>query len=91
MNKYYRTKVNLPAWDKGAILEYDGKNYKAISDLWNTKAGDECKDYFETETIVENASDFFERVYNVSVLGKTKYLLKDDARKAHEELTKPKA
>jgi hypothetical protein len=91
MSKYYRVLQDTPGWDKGAILQGEsGDVYRAISDLWNTKAADMCDNYYEASRIVENSPKFFEQVYQVSVLGKAKYLAKDAAKKAHEELHKPK-
>jgi hypothetical protein len=91
MSKFYRVIKDLPAWDAGAILKKnENENYKTISDLWDTEASEKCTDYYESAKIVENSPVWFERVYEVSVLGKAKYLAKADAKVAHEDLHKPK-
>lgn len=91
--KYYRVIKDLPTWETGAILEKierTGDNtYQAVSDLWDTKALKD-KAYEEIDFVVENSPEWFERVYEVSVLGKAKYLAKDAAKKVHDELHKTK-
>lgn len=94
-SKYYRVKKETVAWNEGAVLEYDGSNqYKPISDLWDTDARDRGvklgRSYAECDYIVENSPEWFERVYDVTVLGKVKYLVKDAAQKAYSELHKTK-
>lgn len=78
MDKYYRLKKDTPALDAGAILRLDGDGYKPIDDLYSTPA---CGDnpYFAKFTI-ENASDWYERVYPVNLITKTVYKLKEEAR-----------
>lgn len=92
MSKFYRVKKDTPAWEAGAILKHDSdKSYSPISDLWNTEAADEAiKDtpLCMRAALIENCPEWFERVYEVSVLGKSKYLIKEGAKKAHEELMK---
>lgn len=91
MAKYYRVKKDTFMWDKGAIISNQGDSaqYRPISDLWNhVDLGDE---YISAHIIEDkDNSDFFERVYEVSVLGKAKYLTKAAAKAAHEELYKEK-
>jgi len=87
MSKYYRVKQDTFMWDKGAILKKDEDGYRSISDLWNhVDIGEE----YISKYIIEDKdnADFFERVYEVSVLGKAKYLAKDAAKAAHEALHK---
>lgn len=86
MSTFYRVLKDTPAWDAGAILKRIGDNYQTISDLWGTKAADECENYYESYHIVEGAPDWYERVYEVSVLGKAKYLSREAAKKAHDTL-----
>lgn len=89
--KHYRVKQDLPDLQAGAILSNSQGDYQPISDLWNTKALDKVKTTTAWPTdLVEEASDWFERVYDVTVLGKVKYLVKDAAQKAYSELHKSK-
>lgn len=88
--KHYRTKKELPDLQAGAILSNEHGYYAPITDLWNTKVADDSEDSISWESfVVENATDWFERVYDVKVLGKVKYLVKDAAQKAYAELHKP--
>lgn len=73
MTKYYRVKKDHPFWEVGAIIsnEEDKKTYHAVEDIWDKIKMDkdsEGKDkkYVEYTMVVENASDFFERVYKSS-------------------------
>lgn len=93
MSKYYRVIKDHPMWEIGAILSNmaGGDSYKPITDLWQ-KTLDDGKElpntWHEGAMLVENQKEWFERVYDISVLGKTKYLTKDLARAAHEKLHK---
>lgn len=89
--KYYRVKKDLPAWNAGAILKLDScdNTYVSINDLWDSTAVEKVEDSVcEHAGIVENSPEWFERVYEVGLLGKTKYLVKDAAQKAYSELHK---
>lgn len=90
--KYYRVIQDTPAWLKGAILKQDGETYEPISDLWNTDAHDkkasDVIDYSEMDYIIENSPEWFERVHEVSVLGKMQYLTTTAARKSYNKLFK---
>lgn len=91
MAKFYKTLKDLPGWDAGAILEEtENGNFAPISDLWDTDAVEDVEDYAENGDVVKNSPDWFERVYEVSVLGKAKYLAKEAAKKVHDELHKAK-
>lgn len=90
MSKFYRARKDSFMWEEGAILEYDddsGTNggYRAISDLWDNV---ELENEYISKNIVEKNPGWFERVYEISVLGKAKYLVKDAAKKAHDTLHK---
>jgi hypothetical protein len=88
MSKYYRVIKDLPAWEVGCIVEKrDNKHYYPISDLWNKKLdnGEEVGEWWEGNSLVEGSSEFFERVYSVKGLGKTKYLTKKAAKALHEK------
>lgn len=86
MAKTYRALQSNFMWQKGAILKKDSDGYRPISDLWDTTEhnGNE----YISDQIIENNPEWFERVYEVSVLGKTKYLAKAAAQAAHDELYK---
>lgn len=91
-SKYYRVIQETPAWEEGAILKgskTDG--YRAINDIWDTPATEHVQNYYESGRLIEASPEWFERVYDVTVLGKVKYLTKDAAKAAHEQLHKPKA
>lgn len=86
--KYYRVKKDTFMWLEGAILESDNDGgYKPISDLWDAV---DLKTEYITAHIIENpdSSDWFERVHEISLLGKAKYLTTAKAREAHAELYK---
>lgn len=92
MTRYYRVRQDTFMWDKGAILKYNSNygsqgGYQAISDIWD--ACDLTDEYISTP-IIEKNPEWFERVYEVTVLGKAKYLAKDAAKKAHDALYKEK-
>lgn len=90
MPKFYRVKKDTPTWKAGAIIKtglVTTDNYSAISDLWDVVENkDDRFIWTEDPNIVENSPEWFERVYDISILGKVKYLVKDAAIKAHEEL-----
>jgi hypothetical protein len=92
MGKFYKVIKDTPVWEVGAILTQDGEDesYSAINDLFTKDIKDVDNDYSELEAVVENCPDFFERVYEVKLLGKAKYLNKLQAREAHEALYKVK-
>lgn len=90
-DKMYRVKKDTPQWEEGAIVKKDNDgDYSAISNLWDTPATQKMDHYVETEKIIENSPGWYERVYEVSVLGKAKYLTKEAAKKAHNSLYKEK-
>lgn len=88
MSKYYRVLKETPIWEEGCILSNDSGHYKPISDLWvkDIKGVDEA--WWEGAAAVENQPTWFQRVYEVSVLGKAKYLTKDAAKDAYAKLHK---
>lgn len=95
MARFYKVVKDHPLWEVGAIIsnadDYD--RYKPISDMWQhtLDTGKELGDgWYEGAEVVENRKEFFVRVYKVSVLKQVKYLSKDAARKAHDELHKSK-
>lgn len=76
--KYYRVIKDTPAWKQGAIIEENDDGYKAINDLWD--GVEDLKDYEETTKVVENASDFFERVYAMGKAQKMVFVTKEKAQ-----------
>lgn len=92
MSKHYRIIKDHPLWDVGAILEKQDEAYRAISDIWTKElpSAEDHSNWTEGASLVENQPEWFERVYEISVLDKAKYLTKDAAKKAHEMLYKEK-
>lgn len=90
MSKFYQVLKDTFMWEKGAILEYNSSRgssggYEAVSDLWDVcELGGE----YVSKSIIENNPGWFGRVYEVSVLGKAKYLAKDAAKTAYDMLHK---
>lgn len=87
MAKFYKVIKDHPYWEVGAIVsdtgpEKNGRNYyKAINELW-IKDIEKPGDLNEYPEVVEGSTEFFERVYEVSLATKVKYLAKDAAREA---------
>lgn len=81
MDKYYRVKKDTATWEVGAVLQNKGDNggYMSVNDFYD-KPCIEGIGYHETKKVVENSPEFFERVYPVSLLTKTVYRLKEEAR-----------
>lgn len=75
--RHYRVVKDTPMWKKGAILEKEGTEYKAINDLWDQI--DDISGYVEGEKVVEN-SDFFERVYAMGKASKLMYVTREKAQ-----------
>lgn len=94
MSKHYRVIKDHPLWEVGAILAQgdDDDSYRAISDIWTKelKNDNNTSNWTEGKSLVEGQPEWFERVYEVSVLGKAKYLSKEAAKNAHNKLYKEK-
>lgn len=94
MTKHYRIVKDHPLWETGAIIsnKQDEKQYLPISDIWNRElvGYDSDSGFYESASLVEHQPEWFQRVYEVSILGKARYLSKEAARKAHDELYKEK-
>lgn len=87
MIKYYRVIKEHPLWEVGAVITneaYDD-DYAPIEDVWNKIAGTE--NYTEDIRVVEQSSDFFERVYK-NKLDKAAFYTKDEIKKIYNKLTK---
>lgn len=89
MTKYYRTIKDLPAYSVGAILKKeDGESeYRPISDVWE-KIDGILQSTHTSVRVVEEATDFYERVYDITVLGKVSYVVKEKAIAAYNKLYK---
>lgn len=85
--KFYRVVKDTPAWAIGAIVsnEEDKSSYRAVTDLWNKLSDDYVTNYYEASGVVEH-SDFFERVYEMSWLGKQVFVGMEKARQMAEKL-----
>ncbi len=80
MDKFYRVKKDLPWVTVGAVLKKVGSNYKLVNDLYTTDAVEEGQDLHFIAYGIEHAPEWFERVYEVSLLTKTVYKLKEEAK-----------
>jgi hypothetical protein len=80
MEKFYRVIKDVPAWELGAIVrkENDSDGYRTINKIWDKEYTK--NDYYESQTIVENATEYFQRVYPVNLITKTVYKLKAEAK-----------
>lgn len=81
MTKFYRLKKDHPGLEVGAVLsnEENSKEYAPINNLF-LKTVLEGVPFCEMNTLVENSPEWFERVYPVSLLTKTVYKVKAEAR-----------
>jgi hypothetical protein len=84
VNKFYRVKKDNYQFDAGAILKLEEGRYVPISDLWDRVDGAATGIGKKLVEAKQN-EEWFDRVYDVNVLGKTKYLAKEAAREAHEK------
>lgn len=93
MSKFYRVKKDTPLWSKGAIIKCSDGNdaYYPISDL-SLRTEDIDSGWHEGAKAVEakENADFFERVYEVSLLKKASYLTKEAAQQAYSKVYKEK-
>lgn len=84
MEKFYRAKVAMPAFEVGAVVKNtNGSTYQPVNELYLTDAGTtwyERKDGRMSAILIENAPDFWERVYPVNLLTKTVFKLKAEAQ-----------
>lgn len=84
--RFYKVIKETPAWDVGAIIKHDGSDgYVALNDLFNKEHTG--RGYFESGTIIENSPEWFERVYPVSLVTKTVYKAKAEAREMFSKET----
>lgn len=90
--KYYRVIKDHPLWEVGAILEKQDDGYALTDDFWNKDfPGDhDFSGYTEDRYLVENQPEWFERVYEMSHLGKLVYLTKEEAKAQAAKFFKPK-
>lgn len=92
MAKFYKVVKDHPALEVGAILQEVARGYRPISDLWTKDIKNLPDDYVEVLRLVEG-SDWFERVYEVTVNGDTRYMSKADAQAVYaaQKTDKPQA
>lgn len=83
--KYYRLTKDSATHKKGAIFQKKEVNYSAISDLWDEESLKNGVSWAECPAVIENSPEWYERVYELSLLGKTKYAIKEIAQKRYEE------
>ena len=81
MKKFYKVKKENFLWDVGAILAEGNNGYSPINDIF-AKNESPKKDDHEVISfyIVENQPEYFERVYEVNLLTKIVYKLKEEAK-----------
>lgn len=97
MTRYYRVIKEHPTWEIGAILkqkdqanENDIRNYTAISDVWDKELGKgvDVSGWWEGGTLVENQTEWFERVYPIGEVSKMLFGNKKQAQAAAAALYK---
>lgn len=77
--KFYKVIKDTPAWEKGAIIKFDGsESYKAVNTLFSREGAE--PGYVEVRRVVEAQPEFFERVYQATEGGKTVYVTKEKAK-----------
>ncbi len=82
-DKFYRVKKDTYIWQAGAILKLnDSGKYSATDDIWNVEGNDVFNKKLadgvcEAREIVENAPDWFERVYSVKSFKGMYFVVKD--------------
>lgn len=90
--RYYKVIKDHPMWEVGAILHNidsngdSSENYYPINDLHIKEIKGLNGSWHEGGSLIENQTEWFERVYKISVLKQVKYLRKDKAREAHDKL-----
>jgi hypothetical protein len=88
MAKFYKVLKDHPMWEVGTILSNEDteNKYKPISDLFVKDVEGLDGSWYEGAKLVENQTEWFGRVYKVTVLKQAKYLTREAAKKAHEKL-----
>lgn len=88
MAKFYKVIKDHPMWEVGTILsnERESGHYSPISELYVKDIEGVSDSWCEGSKLIENQPEWFEKVYKVTVLKQAKYLTKELAKKAHEEL-----
>lgn len=68
MSKYYRVLKDTFMWKEGAIISNgdDSSGYVPIEDIWNVF---EDQTEYISHSIIENNSEWFERVYRDNLKG----------------------
>lgn len=85
--KYYRVTQDNFMWHKGAILvnnAHGGDGYMPVdgTDIWDMT--DNQNEYI-SDRMIESNPVYFERVYQVNLLSRTLYKLKEEAREVMEK------
>jgi len=91
MTKYYKVIKDHPFWEIGAIIGSDKRiegqlnTYTAIEDVWDKFEFKDVEndDYSEWSKVIENAPEFFQRVYRNKVEEMIFYT-KDELKKLYE-------
>lgn len=86
MVKHYKIIKENFLWEVGGIVSAgnDG-HYLPISDFF--KKHENIDEYISSE-IIENSSDYFQRVYPVNLLTKTVYKIREEAKELLERAYK---
>jgi hypothetical protein len=82
MTKYYRVVKDHPIWEVGTILsnEKDERNYYPISDVFVKEIEGLDDNWYEDSKLIENQSEWFERVYEMSQGSKLVFVTKEKAK-----------
>lgn len=92
--KMYRVLKDTTYATEGAILKREASNYEAIADYWDTPATERARKAGSRPAFtvyeVEDNPEWFERVYEISRLGKLVYATKEMAVKEAAKLFKSK-
>lgn len=93
--KMYRLLQDVPYFTAGAIFKYDDAEYIPIEDYWYTDAANKSLETgigtpCMTKCEVEYSPEFFERIYEISKLGKMVYVTKEAAIKEASKFFKAK-
>lgn len=81
MNKFYRVKKDTPTMLAGCVVKKNSSGgYSPINDLFLTDAVEEGASLNYTAYNIEHATDWYERVYEINLITKTVYKLKEEAK-----------
>lgn len=85
MAKFYRVIKENPLWHVGAILKVNNGECHPVdgTDVWDMTEVNGGE--YLSERIVEASPNYFQRVYQVNLLSKIVYKLKEEARSFYDE------